>query len=172
MPEIRTNRCEPVLAANTDNKYHLSSLKDWSVETLRAERIYFFPGYLTWGHRSTFSLTTSTLVPAPQPQRVDRIVRLAWMTDLHLDHAAPEARERLMNELVASGADAAVVTGDTGEARTFGSLLFDMAQAFHRPLYFVLGNHDCYRDSIKKCKSGAGWLARASSTSTTFPKPG
>lgn len=87
-------------------------------------------------------------------------MRLAWMTDLHLDHADPLARERLLAELAASGADAAVVTGDTGESGTFGGFLLDLAQAFQRPVYFVLGNHDCYGGSIRSARAAAARLAR------------
>jgi predicted phosphohydrolase len=74
-------------------------------------------------------------------------MRLAWATDIHLDHASESARRRFCQS-VKGQADALVVTGDIAESHILGSALTAMAPLTDRPIYFVLGNHDFYRGSI------------------------
>jgi 3',5'-cyclic-AMP phosphodiesterase len=74
-------------------------------------------------------------------------MRLAWATDIHLDHASESARRRFC-EFVKEQADALVVTGDIAESHILGSALTALATLTERPVYFVLGNHDFYRGSI------------------------
>jgi len=75
-------------------------------------------------------------------------MRLAWLTDIHLDHLKPrrEAR-RAFAELVANSADACVITGDCSSA-TEAHLLGDFADDNGKPVYFVLGNHDYWGSSF------------------------
>jgi predicted MPP superfamily phosphohydrolase len=74
-------------------------------------------------------------------------MRLAWATDIHLDHASESARRKFCQS-VKEQADALVVTGDIAESRILGSALTALAALTERPVYFVLGNHDFYRGSI------------------------
>jgi predicted MPP superfamily phosphohydrolase len=74
-------------------------------------------------------------------------MRLAWATDIHLDHASESARCKFCQS-VKEQADALVVTGDIAESRILGSALTALAALTERPVYFVLGNHDFYRGSI------------------------
>jgi hypothetical protein len=74
-------------------------------------------------------------------------MRLAWATDIHLDHAGESARRKFCQS-VKEQADALVVTGDIAESRILGSALTALAALTERPVYFVLGNHDFYRGSI------------------------
>jgi Icc protein len=74
-------------------------------------------------------------------------MRLAWATDIHLDHAGESARRKFC-QAVKEQADALVVTGDIAESPTLGSALTALATLTERPVYFVLGNHDFYRGSI------------------------
>ena len=67
------------------------------------------------------------------------ITRLAWATDLHLNFASKPVQQALAASLIAQQADALVVTGDIGEAPSFGLYLEWLAEAFGKPVYFVLG---------------------------------
>lgn len=75
-------------------------------------------------------------------------MRLAWCTDVHLDHLTPAGRARFAEMVRASGCDALVLTGDLSHAPLLSGHLVDLARALTRPVYFVLGNHDFYEGSI------------------------
>ncbi|MEO1233187.1 MAG: metallophosphoesterase family protein [Myxococcota bacterium] len=79
--------------------------------------------------------------------------RLAWATDIHLDHADVEARQRFARALAASGAEAVALTGDLAEAPTLTHFLDGLAEEVSLPIYFVLGNNDYYRGSIEGVRS-------------------
>ncbi len=70
------------------------------------------------------------------------MTRLAWLTDIHLDHLTPRPKVRhAFAEMVAEDSDCCVITGDISsyvEAR----LLPEFAKHYGKPVYFVLGNHD------------------------------
>jgi predicted MPP superfamily phosphohydrolase len=74
-------------------------------------------------------------------------MRLAWATDIHLDHAKNTVQHRFY-ESVKEQADALVLTGDIAESPSIGRVLTVMEMLAERPVYFVLGNHDYYRGSI------------------------
>lgn len=78
-------------------------------------------------------------------------MKLAWSTDLHINHAAHGALQKYVADVRAVGADALVLTGDTAESNS----LLDAFDFLHSelgrlPIYFVLGNHDYYGNSISK----------------------
>lgn len=72
--------------------------------------------------------------------------RLAWLTDIHLNVANPNAISALCDSV--KDADAVLITGDIGEARDLTRYLRILDRRLGIPLYFVLGNHDYYRGSI------------------------
>ena len=74
-------------------------------------------------------------------------MKLAWATDIHLNHATNAAQHRFY-QAVKDQADALLVTGDIAESPTIGRFLTAMTTLAERPCYFVLGNHDYYRGSI------------------------
>lgn len=75
-------------------------------------------------------------------------MRLAWATDLHLDWLDGATRRDFYEELRFTEADALLLGGDYGDARTTPAYLGEMAHVLARPIYFVLGNHDFYYGSI------------------------
>jgi len=79
-------------------------------------------------------------------------MRLAWATDIHLDHASEVARRKFC-QYVKDQADALVVTGDIAKSHILGSALESLATLTDRPVYFVLGNHDFYRGSVASTRS-------------------
>lgn len=77
------------------------------------------------------------------------MTRLAWLTDIHLDHAPPDRFDALCAEVEAAGADRVLIGGDIAEAPTVAVYLGRLADRLARPIDFVLGNHDYYRGSLK-----------------------
>jgi predicted MPP superfamily phosphohydrolase len=82
-------------------------------------------------------------------------MKLAWATDIHLNHAG-EAARRTFCQSVREQADALLVTGDIAESPILGSTLTSLATLVERPVYFVLGNHDFYRGSIAGTRRQVG----------------
>ena len=75
-------------------------------------------------------------------------MRLAWITDVHLNFVKLEDRNRFYATVRQAVPEAILLGGDIAEAPTFLGYLREMQRAFQVPLYFVLGNHDFYRSSI------------------------
>jgi 3',5'-cyclic-AMP phosphodiesterase len=96
-----------------------------------------------------------------------RLVRLAWLTDVHLSFLDAAARAGFAAEVAATETSGVVITGDIGEAGDFAGLVAEIARAAARPAWFVLGNHDFYGGSIAEVReraaaiTGATWLPRA-----------
>ncbi len=84
-------------------------------------------------------------------------MRLAWATDIHLDHATESARRRFCQS-VNERADTVVVTGDIAERHILGSALSALAEQTGQPVYFVLGNHDFYRGSVAATRRQMGYV--------------
>jgi predicted MPP superfamily phosphohydrolase len=85
--------------------------------------------------------------------------RIVWMTDIHLNFLDRGGINRFCREIADADPDLALVAGDTGEARDFDSYLFAIEDALQRPIYFVLGNHDFYRGSIKGVRQKAAAIS-------------
>lgn len=103
-------------------------------------------------------------------------MRLAWLTDLHLNFVAPAAVEALAAGVLAGRPDAVLVGGDTGEADSALEYLGRLAELVRRPVYFVLGNHDYYHGSVAGVRErarladapgGPIWLSDAGPVSLT-----
>jgi len=87
-------------------------------------------------------------------------VRVAWATDIHLNFVEAAGRGEFFAQLRDS--DAALISGDIGESPSVESYLREMAESFHKPVYFALGNHDFYRGSIAQTRARVGQTARES----------
>ena len=83
---------------------------------------------------------------------IDRM-RLAWCTDVHLDHLRAPAIDSFCQALTASSPDAIAITGDISIATMLEPHLTMLAERLSRPIYFVLGNHDFYRGSIPRVRA-------------------
>lgn len=83
-------------------------------------------------------------------------MRLAWITDPHLDFLPAIGSEKFGEYVKKSTkADAVVITGDIAESHLLSYLLLIFAKGFKKPVYFVLGNHDFYRGSFEKVNQAA-----------------
>jgi len=87
-------------------------------------------------------------------------MRLAWVTDIHLDFLSASQADRFFAEIAETGADGVVVGGDTALAASVGLLLKRMGRLIGKPVWFVLGNHDFYGGSIATVREAATELSR------------
>jgi Icc protein len=95
-------------------------------------------------------------------------VRLAWLTDVHLNFLDAQARAGFAAQVAATDTTGVVITGDIGEADDFDALVEKVARAVARPVWFVLGNHDFYGGSIPEVRARASAIAAA----TWLPRAG
>lgn len=75
-------------------------------------------------------------------------MKVAWLTDLHLNFLRPAERVDFLGHVRDLSPDALLISGDIGEARDVLHFLNQMLFAWPFPIYFVLGNHDFYFGSI------------------------
>jgi predicted phosphohydrolase len=87
-------------------------------------------------------------------------MRLAWLTDLHLNFLDRAALEAFGDALRDCDADAFLVGGDLGEADSVCEYLAWLDDLLDRSIYFVLGNHDFYRASIRGVRARVAALCR------------
>ena len=87
-------------------------------------------------------------------------MHLAWLTDVHLNFLSEMEVENFLATVREIDPDAVLVTGDIGESRNVAPWLERMDDAWDRPIYFVLGNHDFYGGSIAGVRSEAAALSR------------
>jgi len=87
-------------------------------------------------------------------------MRLAWLTDIHLNFVRSELRRQFYSAIEQGQPDAVLIGGDIAEAPDVVECLHEIESAIDKPIYFVLGNHDFYRSSI------ADVSARVSSVAT------
>jgi predicted MPP superfamily phosphohydrolase len=89
-------------------------------------------------------------------------MKLAWLTDSHLNFIEQDARLQFYDTLVDTACDAVLMTGDIGDASSLPSLLGEMAARIKKPIYFVLGNHDYYRSQISAVREDIAALVHSS----------
>lgn len=80
---------------------------------------------------------------------------ISWGTDLHLDMADNEAYEKLIDSFKKQKPDMLIITGDTSEKMTCFDKLVEIQKSLNVPLYYILGNHDCYGSTIQGTKDAA-----------------
>lgn len=88
-------------------------------------------------------------------------VRLAWLTDVHLNFLDAAARARFAAEVAATDTAGVVITGDIAEADSVEPLLAELAAGVARPVWYVLGNHDYYGGAIGEVRTRARAFAAA-----------
>jgi 3',5'-cyclic AMP phosphodiesterase CpdA len=96
-----------------------------------------------------------------KPERKNVAIKLAWLTDPHLNFAGIPKTEALINEIGATSPDALLLTGDIGESDDLEGWLQLMNARLDCPTYFVLGNHDFYGSTIEDVRALASELTEA-----------
>jgi 3',5'-cyclic-AMP phosphodiesterase len=79
-------------------------------------------------------------------------MRLAWLTDLHLNFVDLDCVDGLCRQIRDEEADAVLISGDIAEAPGIVPYLEHLDRRLERPIFFVLGNHDFYRGSIEQVR--------------------
>lgn len=77
---------------------------------------------------------------------------LVWLTDVHLNFLTPQKRVLFFQTFKNHDIDAVLITGDIAEAPSLRILLTEFSCYINKPIYFVLGNHDYYHDSVEKVR--------------------
>lgn len=101
-------------------------------------------------------------------------MRLAWLTDIHLNFLGSERATEFLRHVGSALPDVVLVSGDIAEAHDLCRYLELMDDELQRPIYFVLGNHDFYHGSIPSVRSAVAELCRERSnlhylTQSEFP---
>ncbi len=76
-------------------------------------------------------------------------MKLAWLTDIHLNFLELSERQRFYQEIIKKKPDGILISGDIAEAPSVCGILREMQEVMSRPIYFVLGNHDYYAGQIE-----------------------
>ncbi len=88
-------------------------------------------------------------------------MRIAWITDPHLNHCSLPAWERLIDQVELAVCDGVLITGDVSEGEDVVFQLQRLAGAIASPIYFVLGNHDFYYSSLDRTRRAVSAAAAA-----------
>ncbi len=85
-------------------------------------------------------------------------MRATWLTDIHLNFMRPLALQAFYDRVKQEKPDVLFVTGDIGESDSVGRFVDELRTI--APIYYVLGNHDYYRSSLRAVRTvlPAGWL--------------
>lgn len=79
-------------------------------------------------------------------------MRIAWLTDIHLDFLTDARILAFGAEVARTRPDAVVLTGDLSVAPALGPHLARLVSGWRCPCYFVAGNHDYYGASIARVR--------------------
>jgi hypothetical protein len=99
-------------------------------------------------------------------------IRLAWATDVHLNFLPHEDLGSFCRYVEDVGASSVVLSGDIAEGPTLRYYLGALEKGLSVPVYFVLGNHDFYRASIKKVRALAAEISESSTRVKWLPAVG
>lgn len=88
-------------------------------------------------------------------------MRLAWITDPHLNHCDLANWDRLVGRVRDGGYAAVLISGDISEGEDVVFELRRLADALGLPIHFVLGNHDFYHSSIALARAAVIAASRA-----------
>ncbi|MBI4853515.1 MAG: metallophosphoesterase [Acidobacteria bacterium] len=86
------------------------------------------------------------------------MLRLAWVTDIHLNFLRKEQIKEFCNKLLKSNPEGLLITGDISEAPHLEKHLKLLARNLEIPIYFVLGNHDFYFGEIAQVRQEVTYL--------------
>lgn len=89
-------------------------------------------------------------------------MRLAWLSDIHLDFVDRRTFDNLLDDIRAASCDGVILSGDISTAPWLGLHLTKFAEELYVPIYFVLGNHDYYESSIAAVRPAIADLCRLS----------
>ncbi|KTC64696.1 phosphoesterase (plasmid) [Legionella adelaidensis] len=80
-------------------------------------------------------------------------MKLAWLTDVHLNFLNADERQKFYQEIINTKCDSVLISGDIAEAPSIKYILQELSDFIEKPVYFVLGNHDYYRGRVSEVRS-------------------
>ncbi len=80
-------------------------------------------------------------------------MKLAWLSDLHLDFVSEEKITNLGAKINKTDCEGVIITGDIATAKSISIVLDLLEETIKKPIYFVLGNHDYYFGSFEDVRS-------------------
>lgn len=93
-------------------------------------------------------------------------MRATWCTDIHLNFLRPHALKSFYDKVRAEEPDVVLLSGDIGESDSVLRFVEEIGEATNARVYFVMGNHDYYRSSIRVVRDNA---TRAPRRATWLP---
>ncbi len=99
-------------------------------------------------------------------------MKLAWVTDIHLNFLEYPDRRRFYQDIVATKSNAVLISGDIAEAPTVSNILEEMVKHTTKPIYFVLGNHDYYQSSVTNVRQKVNQLSQENPSVNWLPETG
>lgn len=85
-------------------------------------------------------------------------MKIAWATDIHLDHTKKITRIAFYDSIKNMNPDILLISGDIANSKSLKSFLYEINNIQTESLmslFFVLGNHDFYGSSIKTVRKVA-----------------
>jgi len=80
------------------------------------------------------------------------MAKYSWATDVHLDFLPDERVVQFADTLIRDNPTGIFLSGDISNSKRLITHLSMLDAAAHRPIYFVLGNHDYYGSSIEQVR--------------------
>lgn len=82
-------------------------------------------------------------------------MKLIWCSDVHLNFLGknPELRQEFYKQLRDSEGESILITGDIAESHNIEQYLSELSKYAEKQIYFVAGNHDYYRSSLKEVRA-------------------
>ncbi|MEM1244262.1 MAG: metallophosphoesterase [Pseudomonadota bacterium] len=99
-------------------------------------------------------------------------MKLAWLTDIHLNFLEKKERDQFYEKIIESASDVVLISGDIAEAPTVTMYLQEMVTYIGKPIYFVLGNHDYYHGDTNSVRSQMRQLTRQNNLLKWLPACG
>lgn len=86
---------------------------------------------------------------------------LLWLSDIHLDRATSDVKNRFLEKLHTARYDAVLLTGDISTSQHIIQHLTEISHACsHRSVFYTLGNHDYFGGSISEVENAVNELSR------------
>lgn len=80
-------------------------------------------------------------------------MKASWLTDIHLNFLTINQVQKFFELLSQESVDFYFITGDIAEADCISDYFELAVSILKKPVYFVLGNHDYYKGSIREVRS-------------------
>jgi predicted phosphodiesterase len=95
-------------------------------------------------------------------------MKIAWITDPHLDNIPVRNIEAYFLRQKQNGASGFILTGDIGEIQNFDTIIKHIHEITKTDIWFVLGNHDVWGGSFAEAQRRAESLTKQSSGSCIY----